>query len=271
LPDFSKRYSEALRVRAKKNVRKNVVAKTGKFSLALMRVRGVLVVVLPVLFVIGAGYLIASAARSAFVVNTVVFTGNAHLSDDELRSLAGLKGGENLMTLSSADIYGKISASPWIRSVSVRKEFPDRLDILVRETEPFALLDMKGRLFIVDERGKLLEELRESSMPFLPIISGDPFGDKEVFSEAIRLVRAVKETGLMTRKNRIEIIARKLNEIAVNLDGVVVKVGAGEYEDKLSRLAELEEEILNRHIPVDYIDLRFANRVVVKPVNEVVR
>jgi hypothetical protein len=34
---------------------------------------------------------------------------------------------------------------------------------------------------------------------------------------------------------------------------------------------ELEEEIKSRRIPVDYIDLRFANRVVVKPVNEVIR
>jgi cell division protein FtsQ len=258
-------------VRTKKNVRKNTVVKRGKWSRSLMMGKNFLFVVLPVLLVVSLGYLLLVSAKSAFVVREIVFSGNAHLSDDELRSFAGLKGGENLITLSSAAIYEKISASPWIREVSVRKEFPDRLVILVKEAEPFALLDMKGRLFIVDERGKMLERLRESSMPFLPIIAGDPFGDKEVFSEAIRLVRAIKETGLMAKKNRIEVIARRLNELAVNLDGVVVKVGAGEYEDKLSRFAELEDEIENRHIPVDYIDLRFANRVVVKPVNEVIR
>jgi cell division protein FtsQ len=258
-------------VRTKKNVKKNLVAKKGRLSLALMRLKGFLLVAVPILCVVVAGYLLSAAARSAFVVKEVVFSGNVHLSDDELRTLAGIKGGESLLTLSSADVYRKISATPWIRSVVVRKEFPGRLLIRVKETEPFALLDMKGRLFIVDERGKMLEELRESSMPFLPIISGDPFGNKEVFSDAIRLVRAVKETGLMARKNRIEIIAQRLNEIAVNLDGVVIKVGAGDYEEKLSRLTELEEEINARHIPVDYIDLRFANRVVVKPVNEVVK
>ncbi len=258
-------------MRTKKHVRKNTVVKRGKWSHLLITMKRFLFVVLPVLLVVSLGYLLFVSAKSAFVVRKIVFSGNAHLSDDELRGFAGLKGGENLITLSSAAIYEKISASPWIRSVSVRKEFPDRLIIRVKETEPFALLDMKGRLFIVDERGKMLERLRESFMPFLPIITGDPFGDREVFSEALRLVRAIKETGLMERKNRIEVIARGLNELAVNLDGLVVKVGAGEYEDKLSRLAELEDEIENRHIPVDYIDLRFANRVVVKPVNEVIR
>jgi cell division protein FtsQ len=162
-------------------------------------------------------------------------------------------------------------ASPWLRSVSVRKELPDVLHILVKEAEPFALLDMKGRLFIVDDRGKMLEELRDSQMPFLPIISSDPYAQKEAFSEAINLARAVKGTGLLSHKDHIEIIAQRPQEMAMNIDGIVVKVGTGEYEDKLVRLRELEEEIKKRQIPVDYIDLRFANRVIVKPVNEVIR
>ena len=255
----------------RKNVKRNTVARRQRFSKPVERVKTVFLVALPVLLIAAVGYVALVAVRSSFVVNRVVFTGNVHLPDEELRTLAGLKGGENIFTLSGGTIFRKISASPWIRYVAVRKEFPDGLHILVRETEPLALLDMRGRLFIVDEKGKMLEELRESSMPFLPIISGDPYGEKEVFSEAIHLVRTIKETGLLSRKNHIEVIAHKLQEIALNLDGVVVKIGAGEYGDKLSRLNELEEEIKGRHIPVDYIDLRFANRVVVKPVNEVIR
>ncbi len=258
-------------MRNKKNVRKNTVMRQRKWSNSLTAVKRFFIVVIPVLLVISIGYFLVAAAKSAFVVRKIVVIGNAHLSDEELRGYAGLKGGESLITLSSSSIYEKISASPWIRSVSVRKEFPDRLIIYVKETEPFALLDTKGGLFIVDERGKMLERLRASAMPFLPIIVGDPVADREVFAESIHLVRAIRESGLITRKNRIEVIARRLNELAVNLDGVVVKVGAGQYEDKLSRFAELEGEIANRNIPVDYIDLRFANRVVVKPVNEVIR
>jgi cell division septal protein FtsQ len=52
---------------------------------------------------------------------------------------------------------------------------------------------------------------------------------------------------------------------------MVVKVGAGDYKEKLQRLLELEEDIQRRQITVDYIDVRFANRVVVKPIKEVIR
>jgi cell division protein FtsQ len=255
----------------KRKVKRNTVAKRQRFSRSVEKVKAVLLVSLPVLFIAAVGYLAVVSVRHSFIINKVVFTGNVHLPDEELKNLAGLKGGENLFTLSGGAIYRKISASPWIRYAAVRKEFPDTLHILVREAEPLALLDMKGRLFMVDEKGKMLEELRESSMPFLPIISGDPYGEKEVFSEAIHLVSTIKETGLLSRKNHIEVIAHKLQEIALNLDGTVVKIGTGDYGDKLTRLVELEEEIKGRHIPVDYIDLRFADRVVVKPVNEVIR
>ncbi len=209
--------------------------------------------------------------NSAFRLKEIVFTGNEHLTDEELRSLAGLKGNENLITISSSRIFEKLIESPWIRFISVRKEFPDRLHILIREAEPFTLLDIKGRLFIIDDRGKMLQELKDTPIPFLPVISGNPFGKREALSEALNLVSALKELGFIFEKDHIEVIAFKPQDIKVNLDGVLVKVGAGNYEEKLLRLLEMEEEIKKRKILVDYIDLRFANNAVVKPVKEVLK
>jgi cell division protein FtsQ len=255
-------------LKANRNVKRNTVVRKQRLP---ERLRTIFLTVLPAAIVVAIGYYAWAAAAPAFVVNKISFIGNVRLTDEELKNLAGVKVGDNLLALSTRNIFSKVSASPWIVSAAVRKEFPGRLHILVKETEPFALLDSKGHLFIIDEKGSMLEEIKESSMPFLPIISGNPFGKKEVFFESINLVRAIKETGLMSRKNHIEVIAHKLEEIAVNLDGMVVKVGKGEYREKLARLMDLEEDIRSRGIPVDYIDLRFENKVVVKPVNEVIQ
>lgn len=208
---------------------------------------------------------------SVLAMKTLELEGNEHLTDDELRQIAGLKGNESLLTLSGKKVYGKLLESPWIQSASVRKEYPSRLRILIRETEPFALLDMKGKMFIVDDRGRLLEELRENSVPFLPVILSDPYQEKNAYREAVELAKTIKTMGILHRSQRIEIIAHKPNEIAANIDGVIVKIGAGEHEDKLARLLEIEQEIKKRNMPVAYIDLRFAKKVVVKTVNEVIR
>ncbi|MBA3060332.1 MAG: cell division protein FtsQ [Nitrospirae bacterium] len=127
----------------------------------------------------------------------------------------------------------------------------------------------------VDDKGNLLEELKGESIPFLPIISGDPFKNSpDVLGEVFNLVRTMKDKGFIAVKDRIEIIiphGAGPEDISMQVDGMLVKVGHGEYEEKLQRLLELEDEIMRRGIPVDYIDLRFANKVIVKPINEVIR
>jgi cell division protein FtsQ len=250
---------------------KNGAMKKNRFAGPLGKIRNSVVVFLALITVAGGAYVLEGAFKSAFVVRSVVFSGNTRLSDDELRTFSGLKGGENLLTLSSRALAGKMAESRWIESVSIRKELPNRIILKINEARPFALLDMKGRLFLVDDRGTMLEKLKESTVPFLPVISGNPFREKEAFSEAIRLAMAIKDTGISAQKDHVEIIAHKPEELAANLDGILVKIGAGDYEEKLARLIQVENEIRKRQIPVDYIDLRFANKVVVKPVNEVIR
>jgi cell division protein FtsQ len=258
-------------VRANGRGRKDAPLKKNRIGAPAGKIRSIVLMLLAVITVAGTVYILSIVFKSAFVVHAIVFTGNTHLSDDELRSDSGLRGGENMMTLSCRRLAEKMVESRWIKSVSIRKEFPDKVIMRIKEAEPFALLDMKGRMFLVDDNGRMLEELGSGAVPFLPVITGDPFGEKEVFSEAIRLAKAIKETGLLAKKDHVEIIAHKPEELAANLDGILVKVGVGEYHEKLGRLMDLEEEIKRRHIPVDYIDLRFANRVVVKPVSEVIK
>ena len=251
--------------------RKNVAANKPRGRRLVASARYLGFVVLPVVLLVALIFLAWNGVKPAFSVRSVVMTGNKHLSDEELRQMAGLGKNANLLSISGRNIYKKMTESPWIRSAVVRKEFPDRLLIHISEAEPFALLDMKGKLFIVDDKGVMLEELRDIAVPFLPVISSNPYGEKEAFLEAISLAKTIKNTGLLSRKDHIEIISHKPQEMSVNIDGVLVKVGAGEYEDKLARLSDIEQEIINRNIAVDYIDLRFANRVLVSPVNEVIR
>ncbi|MBM4128857.1 MAG: FtsQ-type POTRA domain-containing protein, partial [Nitrospira sp.] len=161
--------------------------------------------------------------------------------------------------------------SPWIRSVNVRKVFPDTVSVSIKESAPFALLHMRNSLFLVDERGKILEELRGNSMPFLPIITGDPFNKRETYCEALNLIKSMNESGFLAGEEHIEVIASKPEELTTIIDGTVIKIGVGEYREKLQRLVDLKDEIKKRNIPVDYIDVRFANRVIVKPINEVIR
>lgn len=237
--------------------------------------RNTLLNIFGLLFFIGALvtalYFVSNKITSQFPIQNIVFEGNKHLADDELMAMAGIQKSENLITISHKEVSQRLLKSPWIKSVNIRKEFPDTLSILIEETVPFALLDMNGRFLLIDERGEFLEELKSDPIPFLPIITGNPFNEREGFSETLNLAKTMNDMGFTSEREHIEILISKPQELTTIIDGTVVKVGSGDFTEKMKRLIELEEEIKRRKIPVDYIDVRFANRVVVKPIHEVVR
>ncbi len=219
----------------------------------------------------GGLFISLSKLKTIFPIRNIIFYGNKNLTDDELRSLSGVRERDSLITISERKVCERLLRSPWIRSVSVRKELPDTLAILIEEVTPFALLEMNNHLFIINENGDLLEELREDPIPFLPVIRLNPYNRDEGFSDALSLVRSMNEIGFSTERNQIEIIVSRPEELTAVIDGTIVKVGSGDYRRKLERFVGLEEEIKRRNIPIDYIDLRFENRVIVRPVKEVVR
>jgi cell division protein FtsQ len=199
-------------------------------------------------------------------IQEVVFIDNKRLTDEELREIAGDRVRKSLLTVSCREISRHMLQSPWIKSANVRKEFPGTLAITIQETEPFALLDLKEHLFLIDEKGKILEELKDDVVPFLPVIVSDPGREGEAFSEALHLVRLMNEKGLTSGRDHVEVIANKPHEICIEMDEAVVKIGSGEYDQKLERFIQLEEELRDRNIPVDYIDLRFGDKAIVKPI-----
>lgn len=198
-------------------------------------------------------------------VQRVVFANNRHLTDEELQELVEEKIPTSLLAVSCGEVGKHVLKSPWITSVSVRKEFPGTLSITVEETEPLALLEKNERLFLVDGNGTILEELESDVIPFLPIIVSDPEREREGFSEALTLVRLLTERGMIADRSHIEVIAHSPNELRVEMDELVVTFGAGSYDEKLERLVLLEEELKQRNILADSIDLRFGDKAIVKP------
>jgi cell division septal protein FtsQ len=203
-----------------------------------------------------------------FPLEKVEFKGNKHLTDEELITLAGVEPMQGIAGIDGKDIAGRLLGSPWVRSVRLMRQLPGTLAVTVTEADPFVLLEMNEQLYLLDDRGKILEEIKGDAVPFLPVISGNPLKEKESFSHALELARLIRARDLTSRWSSISISAHSLNEISVYVDETVVKMGAGGYEEKLENLAALEDEILKRGIPSHYIDLRFTGKAVVKPLLE---
>lgn len=211
-------------------------------------------------------------SAGTFAVKNIQISGNSNLENEDIVRALNIRNGESLFRLSFSDLEKRLKRIKWIKKVAIRKQFPDKLIIKIEETTPKALLRLNSRMFLVDGDGNVLEEVEGKSTSFLPVIVGiDPEKDKGGILEALKLVDAISDK---SEKNTF--INKELKEItmeayglAMNLDGEIVKVGYGKYIEKLGRWRELESEVRGKMPAISYIDLRFDDRVVVKPVEEV--
>src|SRR5260370_24958277 len=81
----------------------------------------------------------AGANSLGFRIAAVSFSGEKHVSRAEILAAAGVTGRTSLLFLDVEAARARLKTMPWIAEATVRKLLPDRLQIRVREREPFAL------------------------------------------------------------------------------------------------------------------------------------
>jgi cell division protein FtsQ len=216
------------------------------------------------------------AHAHALQVNHIVVHGNERLSkDDVLAALAGLRG-ENIVW-TDLDLWRRrLLATPWVRTAELRRLLPSTVDVAIAERQPMGIARLSGEMFLVDDRGVVIDQYgtRYADLD-LPIIDG--------------LGAAPTENGLMTDEARADVaarviaaiaakpaIARRLSQIDVsdthnvsvilNGDEAVVRLGEDQFLPRLQSYLELAPALRERVPEIDYVDLRFDDRIYVRPV-----
>lgn len=225
-------------------------------------------ILIPLLLMLLAGAGIFASIRFLIPMKEIVFIGNHHLKNDELRSLIKVKQGDELFELPGRTLYESLRKSPWIKNAVIRRELSGRMLVKVAERVPVAILSAADGLCLIDSEGYLLERIREGTVLLLPVIKDiDPAGNKETYREAVRFVNVLHAKRVLSSDGSIEVTGGRPEDITLKINGIVIKVGMGDFEKKLERLEFVKDEVQKRNMTVEYIDLRFANKIVVKPVS----
>ena len=246
-----------------KKVRKPAYRRGEKLAIYLKRGTLVLLVVV----VIAALVLGAKLVARQFNVKEIIVSGNYHLDEDDIVKSMNIKKGKPLLDIRSAEINERLRENPWIKRVALKKQFPGTLLIKVEEAAPSALLSIKKKLYIIDDDGNILERIKGESIPFLPVIKGISPKNKKDINEALKLIASLSEKNILSSMESIEIGTESYG-LFINMDGEFIKVGYGDYSEKFDRWIELEPEIRKRGVPIKYIDLRFKDSVIVKPMEK---
>ncbi len=199
-------------------------------------------------------------------VKEIIFTGNQHSKNEELYALLKVKKGDPIYGLSLKQMHNNLKQSPWIKDAIIRKEVNGLILIKIVESFPSAILFRAGKPHLVDNAGIILEEIHEPPVIFLPVIMEiDPEKNKDAYKDAIVFINLLNQKKLLSYTGQLEITGNTPDELAIKVDDLLIKIGSGDYEKKLERLDKIKEEIKNKNIIIEYIDLRFSDQVIVKP------
>lgn len=108
-----------------------------------------------------------------FRVNEVVVTGNSRYSAQEIIDASGVELGDNLFLVNRPQTAQRIlGALPYVENAVPVHRLPDTVELHITECVPAAALRFGGSWWLLDARGKLLEQGEKSLAVSLPEVKG---------------------------------------------------------------------------------------------------
>jgi cell division septal protein FtsQ len=247
-------------LRSKNKKRKSALRRGEK--LAVFFKRGT-VIMLVIVFAAAAVLGVKLLVRK-FSIKEIIVSGNYYLDRDDIIGSINIKNGDQLLNVQFKDVDDKLGKNPWIKEVSLKKQLPGTLLINIEEAVPKALLRIKRKLYLIDSEGRILERIKGDSMLFLPVIKDIRPKNEKGISEALKLVDVLMKRDIFADRESVE-IGLETYGLTMKIDGEFIKVGYGKYSEKYDMWIELEPEIRKKSVPIKYVDLRFKDSVIVKP------
>ena len=212
---------------------------------------------------------------SALQVRRIAVHGNVRISSGEVQALVDGLRGSSILTVDLARYRRRLMESPWVADVAMRRVLPSTVEVFVSERRPMGLCRLGHTLYLVDATGTLIDEFGPQYAEFdLPIIdglvaapnSGRPSIDEARAELAARLIDSLApRKDIEERVSQIDV--RDVHDAVVMLqdDGALLHLGEEKFLERLQSYVDLAPALREQVREIDYVDLRFGERVYVRP------
>lgn len=234
-----------------------------------------IMILLGVSFILLIGYLVA-LSTPIFKLEDVGFQGIKRVSQDELLHQGGLENRGNLLALNLYEVKKKMETVPWVKSVSLHRIFPNKLQVIVTEHQPIFLVPARQDLYFLNNEGVLFKKAETKDGNSLPLLTG--LGKKDWTPEEQLMSPVLKEVIVLQTllsQGRDPLYPGKLSEIHYDPDcgfslftlerGIRITLGKEELETRIKRLGKVWAEIEKRPnlYTLKGISLQFGQKVIV--------
>lgn len=179
-----------------------------------------------------------------------------HVNREQIKLIVAkhLKG--NFFTLDLIKTRDAFEKLPWARNVSVRRRWPDKLDVAIEEHQALARW---GNIGLVNTHGELFQAATDAD---LPVFYGPGDGVMEVTKNYGSYSQILNKADI--RIAQVTLSPRRAWEIKTD-KGLLIALGRVDMEARLDKFAGAYKSTLGQlNVKVVYADLRYPNGFAVR-------
>jgi cell division protein FtsQ len=223
------------------------------------------------------------AGLEVFHVNHINVRGNHRLSNGEVLAMLQSLRGRSVLAVDLTEWRQALLNSPWVADASLRRTLPSTVDVVILERAPLGIGRIKGSLYLVDDRGGVIDKYGPNYADLdLPIIdglsgpsnageasavpaSGEEHADVYRAMLARRLLDALRAKNMSGQISQIDVSDARNAVVLIEGDPTLIRLGNERFVERLQSYYELAPALRERVPAIDYVDLRFDERVYVRP------
>jgi len=219
------------------------------------------------------GAALVATAGSLRVTNLTVF-GNQRLSTGEVLSLLDGLRGRHILGIDLGEWQQRLQSSAWVEEATLRRVLPATIEVRIRERRPMAIGRVASALYLVDANGVVVDEYgptyADLDLPMVDGMGGAGPG-KGVMDEARVALAGRVIAGLAARPDLLSKVSlidvSNAHDAVVMLEGdtAMLRLGEEAFVERLQQYLDLGDALRERVAAIDYVDLRFPERLYVRP------
>lgn len=184
---------------------------------------------------------------------------NWHINPDHIKGALPFNTGDYILQTDPQKIREAINNVPWVKNATVKLQLPNHVIISIEENSPYALWQLDGQFYLIDEQGRQITDQNLERYDYLPWVVGE-----DANLHAKEYIKMMKDFASVFPyvKAAYRVGNRRWNLLLHN--NIEVSLSETNPRSSLERLIKLQNKyhILDKQL--SNIDLRVANKVFLK-------
>lgn len=188
-------------------------------------------------------------------IKEVQLTGQfKYVSKQEASELVSTLIDGSFIDLNIAQLKRQLEQHPWIESINVTREWPDKLKIHVKEQNPIA---QWGKKSFLNMRGDIIEVEKTAKISTLPRLSGEDQDAREIMQQYLQMTKILAPGDIGLKSVAMD----KTRAWTIELgDDVVIKLGREKILKKLQTFVSAQRQYLHKEfVNIQSIDMRYPS------------